>query len=941
LPEDSNASTCARCVIEACFAGASVHGSPEAAEPFDSALGAPGEVFGDYELLEEIARGGMGVVFKARQRSLDRIVAVKMMLPGWLSSRESVQRFRMEAEAASRLRHPGIVSIHDVGECEGQHFYSMDYIDGQDLVRRVEGKQTPAELAARWMQSVAEAIHHAHQHGILHRDLKPANVIIDSQDAPHVTDFGLAKLLDEERHLTVTGRVLGTPSFMPPEQADARHGTVTVASDVYGLGAILYFLLTGKAPFEGSSMEQTLHLLLTQDPVPPSHCGARIPRDLETICLKCLSKEPHRRYASAAELAEDLTAWQRHEPIRARPVPLIERLWYLARRNPGFAGVSFLLAASILAGAIFQQRALNQARRARAAAEGLVQYMNEDLTEQLRPLGRLRLLDNVNSTVQRYYQGIPMKENLSDPRVGEAQFYRNNATVLRESGRFHDAKQSALSAVALLQPLSQQQPANPQVAATLAEAHAEVRNILAVLDPDAALEHAHQTVQFCTRASELNAGNREALGRLANARLELASAFLQLGKEGDAGREIQTAASLLASLPENEALSPDRQFQRALCSYYQGLADASQGQTNQAQSNFGDYLECLTRLAQQDPADAQAQFNLAVAQGQLGQALFNLNDPTQALQHLREYHRIAQELERRDPGNVNYQRELAFSLQWLAETSIQNQGAPDEITKLLTDAYDSFRKLANEFPEGEIWQQNVARSLPRLADWLDLQGNREQARQLLYDELSQRWNALLKSSVRRSPHVRFIWALDWVENKGGPPGAEKNGQLTRLEDWWTKVSAEASKTNAGDEWSWVQAALRNRIARALSEQGKLVQAKHELELALPLWRRFIDRNQDDADSAIGLTQALLGISAATLQTTGAAEAAKTLPPFTEWLRSRRSVRAGAEDIRKLVAGWRDDLEKLPQATSSGELRAALKDFGEAITQLPFVGAAGS
>jgi len=302
--------------------------------------------FGDYELLEEIARGGMGVVYKARQKSLGRLVAVKLILAGQFVGKQIAQRFKSEAIAAAVLQHPNIVAVHEVGVHEGQHFFSMDYVEGQNLAERVAQRPLPPREAARYVKLIAEAIHYAHGQGILHRDLKPSNVLIDAAtDQPRVTDFGLAKRLDGESSLTVTGQVLGSPHFMPPEQAGRGWGKVGRASDVFGLGGILYFLLTARAPFQGETIETTIQQVLHAEPVSPRLLNATVPLDLETICLKCLEKEPSRRYQMAGEVVEELERFLRDEPILARPLSRVERTWRWCRRKPAVAA---LAAATIL-----------------------------------------------------------------------------------------------------------------------------------------------------------------------------------------------------------------------------------------------------------------------------------------------------------------------------------------------------------------------------------------------------------------------------------------------------------------------------------------------------------------------------------------------------------------------------------------------------------------
>lgn len=273
--------------------------------------------FGDYELLAEIGHGGMGVVYRARQTSLNRDVAVKMILRGRFATATDRERFRAEAEAAAKLQHPGIVPVYEVGEHDGRPYFSMKHVLGETLAQRLADGPLPPREAARILADVSRAIDFAHRHGVLHRDLKPSNVLLDADGQPHVTDFGLAKQTDAAS-ITKTGAVLGTPAYMAPEQAAGARGVVGPASDVYSLGSILYHTLTGRPPFQAASPVDTVLLLLEQDPVPPRVINPKADRDLEMIALRCLQKPPDLRYSSAAALADDLEAFLNDEPIAAR-----------------------------------------------------------------------------------------------------------------------------------------------------------------------------------------------------------------------------------------------------------------------------------------------------------------------------------------------------------------------------------------------------------------------------------------------------------------------------------------------------------------------------------------------------------------------------------------------------------------------------------------------
>ncbi len=300
---------------------------------------------GDYELLEEIGRGGQGVVFRARQKSLNRTVALKVISLGQWASKAHLKRFRREAEAAASLDHPSIVPIYEVGEREGSCYFSMKFIDGGQLDEVVRRAPMSIRHATELIAKVARTVQYAHEHGILHRDIKPGNILLDAKGEPLLTDFGLARLVETESTVTRTLEVLGTPSYMAPEQAAANNAQLTSATDVYGLGAVLYQLLTGHPPFAGGTTYETIKLLLETGPRQPRQLNPKIDRDLSTICLKCLGKDPKRRYSSALALAEDLEHWLKHEPILARRAGVFTRGRKWVRRNP----TSALLAASLIA----------------------------------------------------------------------------------------------------------------------------------------------------------------------------------------------------------------------------------------------------------------------------------------------------------------------------------------------------------------------------------------------------------------------------------------------------------------------------------------------------------------------------------------------------------------------------------------------------------------
>ena len=348
--------------------------------------------FGDYELLEEIARGGMGVVYKARQVTLNRIVALKMILGGDFSSSLAIERFRTEAEAAARLSHPNIVPIFEIGNHEGQQYFSMRFLSGGTLTQALAREKFNSRRAAVFIIKIARAVHHAHQRGILHRDLKPGNILLDEEGTPHVADFGLAKVLEQDSSMTQSMAIMGTPNYMAPEQASGNSKAATTAVDIYSIGAVLYHLLADKAPFGGETPLAVLAKVRDEEPISPRSLNEHLDVDLSVICLKCLEKDPDRRYGSAEALAEDLQHWLDCEPIQARPVRWPERVLKWARRKPVIAALNGLIALvglSGIAGILWQSkiakteafRATEEAQRASIEAANAREHSERAETE--------------------------------------------------------------------------------------------------------------------------------------------------------------------------------------------------------------------------------------------------------------------------------------------------------------------------------------------------------------------------------------------------------------------------------------------------------------------------------------------------------------------------------------------------------------------------------
>lgn len=361
--------------------------------------------FADYEIAGEIARGGMGVVYRARQLSLDRSVALKLVQSGLLGSTDALLRFQVEVRAVAQLNHPNIVSLYEAGEHEGQHYFSMGLVEGRNLAELSAGCTTRGpdwlRRAAGLLVKIARAVHHAHQRGILHRDLKPSNILIDEGGEPHVTDFGLAKMLERDSDLTHTQSIVGSPNYMAPEQAAGHSNEVTTAADVYSLGTILYELVTGRPPFQAGTALETMRLVAEKEPTPPRKLNPAIDANLETICLKCLRKEAEARYSSAEELAHDLECWLQGRSIRARPVGALGSLWLWSRRHPAVALLSLALMLALIGIAIGSSIAVVRVTRAERRATA---NLRDSLLNQTRALRLTSLIGNRTESLKQIGQ---------------------------------------------------------------------------------------------------------------------------------------------------------------------------------------------------------------------------------------------------------------------------------------------------------------------------------------------------------------------------------------------------------------------------------------------------------------------------------------------------------------------------------------------------------
>jgi serine/threonine protein kinase len=674
-------------------------------------VGRPAEVgrLGNYEVLSEIARGGMGVVYRARQIGLNRTVALKMILSAHLATAKDVQRFRAEAEAAAHLQHPHIVGIHEVGEVNGQHYFTMDYVDGTSLGELVAANPLPPARAAAYAEKVASAVQFAHERGILHRDLKPSNVLLDSHDQPRVTDFGLAKRMEGGSQLTVSGAIVGTPSYMPPEQAMGRLDEVGPASDVYSTGAILYELLTARPPFRGESAMDTLGLVVHNDPVSPRLLNPKVPQDLETIVLKCLEKNPSARYSTAQEFAQDLKRFLAGEPILARPVGPLGRLWRWAKRKPVLAALwsALLVAIAIgLSGIVWQWRsAMRQRDRAEASLARTAQAVDElarmiqDWFEHAPPNDPFRreLLKEALSFHERL-----ISENPTDPderRLRARAFYR--VADIHYSLGDHPAADNAYGqSIDLWRRLAQEYPDQP----------------------DDQVELMHALVQRGWRQQET-----ELFG----------PAELSLNGAIEEGERTKRRFPMLASLSRESARAH----------YNRGIVFARTGRVAEAHSDYDVAVHLLTELIQRADASDVDRHELARTHINRGRLFADQDRPVDARVAYREAVAIFDGLLAKGPTRREFRAELAACLKNLGNLEVRIGSAVPETStegftapELFSRSIGELEALVRDFPSAPAYRIELSKTYISLSVVQDLDqalSTYDKARQVLEKLLAE------------------------------------------------------------------------------------------------------------------------------------------------------------------------------------------------------------
>jgi eukaryotic-like serine/threonine-protein kinase len=701
----------------------------------DVRLSVPG-----YEILGELGRGGMGVVYKARQLRLNRVVALKMLLAGEHAGPEAGVRFLAEAESIARLHHPNIVQIFAFGDCGGLPYFEMEYVAGGSLADRLDGAPRPARDGARLVETLARAIHEAHRLGIVHRDLKPANILLAADGTPKVADFGLAKWLDVETGLTRSQLIVGSPSYMAPEQAGRGLAPVGPAADVYALGAILYELLTGRPPFRAATVMETLEQVRSDEPIAPTRLRPKLPRDLVTICLKCLEKEPHRRYATAGELAEDLRRFAAGEPIRARPVAGHERLWRWCRREPAVAALALALLAGLVGVATQWWRAeehLKDALRQRRRAEEIA----------VRHFDANRALQAANEserTARRRAQG---RFDAAMRALGKFEEITKDAALLREprlEGLRAGLLQTALGFYRELQ-ASLEDDASPVARSQLAEAYARVGAVT-----------------------------------------------WELGLTEEALAAYRRSLALVEQTAEAAPADPDVRSSVARAHAQIGFCFRTTGRPAEALQSYEQARKIQEPLARDDPANSRYQEVLSWTFSNLGVIHLELGHPDEAIRLHRRALATHEALVRDDPSNIRYRGDLGWCWRYLS-LALAASGDLGEALRLAERATATLEDVVRAGGGDVEPRWRLARCLDEIGRIRSLSGRLAEAAGPL-----ERAASLYEDLVRDNP---VLYGVDLARNRlylasqRGLSGApdEARAIIRRAED----VLSRSSKAGPG------------------------------------------------------------------------------------------------------------------------------------------------
>jgi eukaryotic-like serine/threonine-protein kinase len=697
-----------------------------------------------YKILKVLGVGGMGVVYKARQRGLKRVVALKMIRSPGHHGLAELARFRSEAMAVADLQHPNIVQIYEVGEDQGHPFFSLEFVSGGSLANMIAGTPRPPREAAQLLQSLAQAMDYAHQHGIIHRDLKPANVLLTEAGEPKVSDFGLVKRLEDDAGQTQSGSILGTPSYMAPEQAEGKNKEIGPRSDLYALGGILYEMMTGRPPFRAASVLDTLQQVRTQEPIPPSQFQPKVPRDLETICLKCLQKDPAKRYATAGDLGEDLRRFLANESILARPVSRAESFWRWCLRNPRVAALSVVVAVLVVAWAatstFLYRRALSGEQAARANATtasqnaALAQHNAEDARSKAKEALASAQTARQNAERASANEALARKQEQAAKGIAQdaiVQMIHLGEQLMRRLKLKHDPARAEAEWLRLrddlfamlqkeLVPLAERiegQGISPFAFATLHQQLGDLfRKLGQVEDARRQYQQGYDRIARVAHDQPNSDVARANLGlmlvRLGEMNLDQSGDAARARDEFDRAWKIQQEISLH---PRSGNYSEADNF-RILSgiAIKQGTAELTLGHAAVACERFQKALELRHAWTKAQPRNAGALSFTSEAELWLGVALSHQGDRQSARRHFDEALKICTALAGQHPQHMGFQGDLA-SIYGELGTALAQSGQHDEAEKALNQSLDYAREVLNRDPEDSTQRLVTAGDSEQLA----------------------------------------------------------------------------------------------------------------------------------------------------------------------------------------------------------------------------------
>ncbi|MFO0880678.1 MAG: protein kinase [Gemmataceae bacterium] len=813
-----------------------------------------------YEILGELGRGAMGVVYKARQVGLKRLVALKMILAGGQASSTEILRFRTEAEAVARLQHPNIVQVFEIGEHQGLPYFSLEFVEGGCLADRLGVTTLPVHEAAQIVAKLADGMAFAHESGIVHRDLKPANILLTREGEPKITDFGLAKKLEEDSSATRAGTIMGTPSYMAPEQAEGRNDLVGPLSDVYALGAILYDLLTGRPPFKGATLLETLTQIRTTDPVSPARLDPKMPRDLETICLKCLLKEPKKRYQSARELAADLRRFLAGEPIQARPVSTLERTWKWCRRHPAAAGLIAMSGFSILlmafGGLAYAQlesrradqalHLMEQAEKERARAEKHFSQAREAVDQMLLRVGQERLAYEPR-----------MEQIRRDLLEKAAVFYERFLEVDDPSAVVrHEA---ALAAI-------------------------KVGDIRAYLGDDekaqAAYRRAQEMLEPLVQEHPETLDYRHDLASVTHNRATL---FRRSRDYAEADALLSRAIQLQQTLVDEEP-TPSRRAELARFYYNRGRLDEDRGESQAALLSYRTARGLQQALIDEFPSEAvyreelaQTWMNLARVQG--------IHQPGDAERSLQQAIELLDALLREMPTSPSVRQSLVLASLQLGDRLRVKRS--NEALPLYRRAVLLGESLVRDFPTVPDYQQQLAAASNSLGVWYLAAGNRDQARSALRRSLTLKER--LATNFPRLPdyqrdYSRSLGNVGLALQTAGQ-GSEAASYYTRAVEQIRQMIREFPGSQADEQ----------ELALALTREASLdlPRAEKPLREALAIQDRLLERNPRSLEYRSEWAQTCAALAMAQLLAGNVREAGLLFDRAEKVIRAQ--VASGADD----------------------------------------------